>query len=299
MRSRLRFITLTPTHAHKHCPYRSGSYADGLSGRRETLSTMLVWDRTAGSAPIPGFLLVGTCGTTTTTTPRLSGVVEELGRHPSPLMLWFCSTSASTGDRARWQRARQRFRQRMSHLHASPEKQKPSSLGRHVFGLFRVGKGAHSGTTRQTMYGVFCLRYDKKIRSRATRMRLDQFSFCHVARSEKLCTPKTKKTSSCQRSLLVIQRAAPLPARWMMKLGFRESSPREKECTVATTAAAAWRRTRAPARTGGTATTATRLFAGKKGFWRRVYAFQEPCPIPLQVWAGAALLSKRGLHFRP
>lgn len=52
----------------------------------------------------------------------------------------------------------------------------------------------------------------------------------------------------------------------MMKLGFRESSPQEKECTVATTAAAAWRQTRAPARTGGTATTATRHYAGNFGF---------------------------------
>lgn len=53
-----------------HTPLGSGSCADGLSGHRGTLSTTLVWDRTAGLARILGLPLDGTCDTTTTTTPR-------------------------------------------------------------------------------------------------------------------------------------------------------------------------------------------------------------------------------------
>lgn len=48
-----------------------------------------------------------------------------------------------------------------------------------------------------------------------------------------------------------------------MKPGSREPLHQEKGSTGVTTGAAAWRPTRAPVPTGGTATTATRLCAGR------------------------------------
>lgn len=62
--------------------------------------------------------------------------------------------------------------------------------------------------------------------------------------------------------------------RWTMKPGSREPLHLEKGSTGVTTAAAAWRPTRAPVPMGGTATTATRLCAGTNNSFRRMKTVQ-------------------------